>query len=173
MLQAQNPTGEREQMDIKWEEPPQEVILRSRAGSGAKFLDFAMQLRKHESRWAVLPVEQPYATLASAQSAAQNIRRGVTKAFAPKGAYEAVAGPVGEGEEGAKIWVRFVGDPQPDDATPPDSEDEGEARIEVVDFARKVRAWARENGLSVTERGRLPDSVYAAYAEATGETRPV
>lgn len=31
-----------------------------------------------------------------------------------------------------------------------------------------VRAWARDNGLAVAERGRLPAEVHAAYAAANG-----
>jgi hypothetical protein len=32
-----------------------------------------------------------------------------------------------------------------------------------------VRAWARENGLAVSDRGRVPGSVVAAYRSANGE----
>ena len=31
-----------------------------------------------------------------------------------------------------------------------------------------VRAWARENGVDIKERGRVPASVVAKYREATG-----
>jgi hypothetical protein len=32
-----------------------------------------------------------------------------------------------------------------------------------------VRAWARENGYDIKERGRVPASVVAKYREATGQ----
>jgi hypothetical protein len=32
-----------------------------------------------------------------------------------------------------------------------------------------VRAWARENGLDIKERGRVPADVVARYREATGQ----
>lgn len=34
--------------------------------------------------------------------------------------------------------------------------------------ATDVRQWARDNGLAVNERGRIPSSVITAYNEATG-----
>lgn len=33
---------------------------------------------------------------------------------------------------------------------------------------RQVREWARENGFTVSERGRIPAEVLTAYAERTG-----
>lgn len=155
-------------MDIQWEEPPAEVVLRSRA-SGAKYIDFAIELRRHEGKWALLPLEQPYANLASAQSAAQNIRRGVTKAFAPKGSFDAVAG-----EDGAKIWVKFLGEPK---GKEPAGDDDERPELTVEDetgrtFAQTVRAWARENDIPVPERGRLPEAMITRYCHATDTPRP-
>lgn len=156
-------------MDIEWEDPPEEAIIRSR-NSGAKYIDFAIALRSHRDKWAVLPIEQPYASLSSAQSAAQNIRRAVTKAFSPKGAYEAVAS-----SDGAKIWVRYVGAPEQSTTPPSDLEhgsgEEGDAERDA-DFAPRVRAWARENDIPVPARGRLPENVIARYCDVTKTPRP-
>jgi hypothetical protein len=35
----------------------------------------------------------------------------------------------------------------------------------------EVRAWAKEHGLAVSERGRIPASVVAQYQAATGQGR--
>lgn len=138
--------------EIKWEEPPQEAILRSRAGSGAKHLDFAMALRKHPNRWAVLP--QEFEKAQQAQSNAQNIRRGVTKAFAPKGSFESVC-------DGPKIYVRFVGEPQESEPAAPGGDDE-DAKADKG-LAVKIREWAREHDIEVAAHGRLPRSIIDRY----------
>jgi hypothetical protein len=36
------------------------------------------------------------------------------------------------------------------------------------EYVRAVRAWAQENGYSVSDRGRVPLSVYDAYEKANG-----
>jgi hypothetical protein len=33
-----------------------------------------------------------------------------------------------------------------------------------------IRAWAREQGMDVGERGRVPDEIVARYQQATGKT---
>ena len=33
-----------------------------------------------------------------------------------------------------------------------------------------IRAWAREQGMDVGERGRVPDAIVARYQQATGKT---
>lgn len=43
----------------------------------------------------------------------------------------------------------------------------GGRRASAVDTVA-VRAWARENGIDIKERGRVPASVLAQYREATG-----
>ncbi|MFV2176727.1 histone-like nucleoid-structuring protein Lsr2 [Actinomadura sp. LOL_016] len=42
-------------------------------------------------------------------------------------------------------------------------------RIAGFEYSRRLRAWAKEQGLSVNERGRIPSAVMAMYAEATGD----
>lgn len=44
----------------------------------------------------------------------------------------------------------------------------GARRHSGIDTAA-VRAWARENGLDIKERGRVPASVAAKWREATGQ----
>lgn len=135
-------------MELVFEDPPEEALLRSRAGA-VKYIDFAIALREHMGRWVVLPAEPPYANEKSAQSAAQNIRRGVSKAFQPKGAYEAVA-------NGTKIHVRYMGSP---DVVAGDQEEERPAR----DIAPMIRKWASDQGMGVPKAGRLPRQIVDAY----------
>lgn len=33
-----------------------------------------------------------------------------------------------------------------------------------------IRAWAREQGMGIGERGRVPDAIVARYQQATGKT---
>jgi hypothetical protein len=35
-------------------------------------------------------------------------------------------------------------------------------------YLQQVRGWARDNGYTLSEYGRVPDSVLAAYGQATG-----
>ncbi len=46
----------------------------------------------------------------------------------------------------------------------------GKARTTVVGSqdTAKIRAWAKENGYNVNERGRVPADIRAAYEAATG-----
>jgi hypothetical protein len=169
-------------MEIEFEDPPEEALLRQRA-SGAKYLEFAIALREHPEKWAVLPSDPPPASDKAGQNAAQNIRRGVTKAFAPKGAYEAVYAP-----ETGKIHVRYMpngAEAEGDEKDPPkpaaakssraavgDPHAEDEATVARKAFAPRVRAWAKEKGIEVSEHGRLPEDIIQHYLADTGEERP-
>ncbi len=42
-------------------------------------------------------------------------------------------------------------------------------RIAHVEYGKRLHAWAKEKGLSVNERGRIPSAVMAMYTEATGD----
>jgi hypothetical protein len=42
-------------------------------------------------------------------------------------------------------------------------------RIAYAEYARRLRAWAEEQGISVNTRGRIPSAVMAMYTEATGD----
>lgn len=155
-------------MEPEFKDPPEEVLIRSR-NVGARYIDFAIALRDHRERWAVLPVTP--ASDKSAQNLAQNIRRGVTKAFAPSGTYEAVA-------DGTTVYVRFMGEPEdPQDPKSPASstrgDDVGEDEDVVRSFAPKVREWARATGIEVPDKGRLPRLVIDAYLrDNPDEPRP-
>lgn len=39
-------------------------------------------------------------------------------------------------------------------------------------YNKRVREWAQNNGLKVSERGRIADSVYLEYVNATGDRKP-
>lgn len=155
-------------MEIEWEDPPALALARVR--TPGRYVDFAYALRENPERWAKLPDKEGGGerTPKGAAGLAQSIRRGTTAGFKPKGAFEAVA-------DGTTIYVRFAGEPgqaegqeegQGDDST---AEAPGEqAAVEVARRADPavVRAWARTNGLTVTDRGRLSEDVIARYARA-------
>lgn len=165
-------------MDIQWEQPPREVLEQQGRHPG-RYLDFALELRNHPGRWAVLP--GPERTKGSASGAAQNVRRGQTKGFT-RGEYEALA-------HGTKVWVRYVGaigsearritaevdgkpEPEEDSQTEAATEEESPATVSrgvqpvPTTPAAKVRAWAKSQGIEVPERGRLPEGVWEKYAAA-------
>lgn len=169
-------------MEIQWERPPEAVVLRARSGQGAKYVDFAIALREHPGEWAVLPADLPSAK--SAGLLCQNIRRGVQKAFAPKGSFEAVY-------EDTKVWVRCLPEdqrpPAPAPAQPAADVDDGDKSPEPPReeaqqpapaaaagdaIAPKIRAWAREHGYEVPERGRLPRDITDAFFVANPEIKP-
>lgn len=143
-------------MEIEWEEPPEVALARVR--TPGRYVEFAYALREHRDKWARLP-EGPGEEARSekgAQNLAQNIRRGTTAGFKPKGSYEAVA------DEG-KVWVRFVGE---EAAEGNEEAAEGSPGEAAKRDPAAVRAWARTNGFNVTDRGRIPEDVFDAYARA-------
>lgn len=140
-------------MEVQWEEPP-ELALLAAGRKATPYMELAVALRQHPGRWAVVPDNGQPRTLKAAQSLAQNIRRGITKGFT-KGEYETA---VWEG----KVWVRYA---------PPAAAQEGEAAPQddaddAVASAPVVRKWAKEHGLDVPDRGRLPEDVFRRYAQA-------
>lgn len=148
-------------MDIEFEDPPEAALIRRHPG---RYVEFAIALREHQGKWALLPSDEPR-TEKGAQAAAQNLRRGVTKGFR-KGEYDAVA-------DGGKVYVKFLG-AQPE-GEGEESEDSGEEKPDKLDaddrnpeLARQVRAWARHNGFDVPLRGRMPDKVWQAFYDAQG-----
>lgn len=44
----------------------------------------------------------------------------------------------------------------------------GRRNVSVID-THKVREWAREQGIEIKERGRVPASIVEKYREATGQ----
>lgn len=145
-------------MDLIFEEPSQAALLRQRPG---KYVEFAIALRDHQDRWALLPDDGAERGEKAAQSLAQNIRRGVTSGFA-KGEYDCVA-------DGGKVYVKFTGakkdqpqNPGEGESTPP-SDKEGERGRHR---AWLIRQWARDNGYTVPDKGRLSDEVTSAYDAA-------
>lgn len=152
-------------MDIEWEEPPREV-LESQGRHPGRYLEFALALREHPGRWAVLPGGAR--TEKSSKGTAQNIRRGQVKGFT-RGDYEAVA-------QGPKVWVRYQPKDRPAGGEPSTEEDESATSTPVravpTTPAAKVRAWAKDHGIEVPDRGRLPEEVWERYAAAinAGET---
>ncbi len=144
--------------DIQWRTPPEHVLNQQRR---TQYDDFADALKQRPQEWAVLPGEK--GSVDSARSTALNIRNGRMSAFKPKGQWEAVT-------DGTTIYVRFKGEPstEGEDVQQEHVEVEGGRKVE----ASVIRAWARENGFDMPERGRLGANVIAAFEEAQDGEHP-
>lgn len=149
-------------MTIKWEEPPAHATI---VGSGlhrGKYAELATALKENPSRWAKLPdYDGKPRTEKGAAATAQNIRRGKVKGFEVKrgqGKFETAV-------SGVEVWVRFVPASPDDEEEPEDEEDEARVAEAVAKSQRtkKVRAWAKTKGMTVPDRGRLPDGVWEAW----------
>ncbi len=142
--------------EIVWQTPPTHALQQQRR---TKYDEFADALKARPGEWAVLPGTK--ATVDSAKSTAMNIRNGRMSAFKPKGKWDVVV-------DGKTIYVRYMGDDaqattEGEDVQQQDHvEVEGGHKVE----ASVIRAWARENGFDVPERGRLGANVIAAFEEA-------
>jgi hypothetical protein len=152
-------------MEIEWEDPPEIALARQR--SPGRYLEWAFALKENPGRWARLP-DGPNGerTQLSAANAAQNIRRGTTAGFKPKGHFEAVA------DEG-KVWVRYNPPPEADDQEggedAPGEAEQKEKPKRDYDPAT-VRAWALNNGFNVPARGRIPDNILEAWERSQTRT---
>jgi len=146
-------------MDIEWSEPPAAALRRQHATG--KYTDLAAALRAHPDRWAKVPDEDR--TAKGAQGTAQNIRRGKVKGFEnqPGQRFETAV-------DGASIWVRCVPvegvkeDPAPRE--PPQRDGDG--------LARAVRAWAQDQGIPVSVRGRVAQELVDQYLAAQQGQEP-
>lgn len=160
-------------MEIQWEEPPEYANVIGTGGGTGRYLEFALTLRQHPGRWAVLPGDQKR-TEKGAMATAQNIRRGKVKGFKPNQYDTAI--------HGTKIWVRYKTD-QPaasTDPTPGASPSASPRRsgssadADTGPDAKVVRAWAIAQGEDVPERGRLPRRFIDSFEQAVarGEINP-
>lgn len=146
--------------EVIWEEPPEEVIERARLGTKGPYLDWALELKANPGTWARAPRE--YKSESSAKNAAMNMRAGNVKGM-PKGEFEVVS-------DGTKLWARYrekdsKGDADPDRGIPGDD-------TLRRDYARRVRAWAKENDVEIADHGRIPKDVVEHYIAATGDEQP-
>lgn len=150
-------------MDIQWEEPPATASIVGSGKHAGRYLDFALALQQRVGAWAVLPSDNTR-TEKGASATAQNIRRGKVKGFTPAGAYETAV-------QGTKIWVRYKDQPEAPEGALPHQGGQDEAPSDRPDPA-DVRAWAKDQGIKVNDRGALPKHVFDRYAEAiaNGET---
>lgn len=145
-------------MDIQWEDPPQHV-LQGRREIG-KYREFAAALREHKGRWAVLPSPSTR-TEKGAKGTALNIKRGNMTDFRPKGAWDAVA-------DGTKIWVMYKGE-EDAEKQPEQKPRQQKARAPQSDdgpTVGEVRAWAKQQGMDVADRGVLSPEIFDKYREA-------
>lgn len=169
--------------DIIWEDPP--PTARIGAARSGKYAAIARALRDPDnedpdspgkSRWARLPQDAPPRSEKTADNLQSNIRRGINGDFKPKGAFDAAV-------DGNEVWVRYLGEPPPEPPKAPSrsAEDGGDQGAQGGSEPRsdvnpaEVRAWARNNGFSVPDRGRLPQNVIDAYrvAQQRRHIRPV
>jgi hypothetical protein len=141
-------------MRLQFAEPPVEALQGNRGSSF--YREVAEALREAPGKWAILP--RDYSSENSAQSAAQNIRRGKIQAM-PEGQYEAVLD-----KSAKKIYVRYVGNGgEHADPTP------GQP-VDLDSYPVRVRTWAAANGIEVPSRGRISSEVIRQYEEATQDT---
>lgn len=160
-------------MEIIWEDPSATALARNKPG---KYVEFAVALREHPKKWARLPGEPR--TEKGAAGAAQNIKRGQTAGFA-RGEYDAVPDEIEvEGQKEWHVYVQFLGEVRAPAAKPTPSgepggsgEEDGNGGHDMTagEQPRRsatpdvVRAWAREHGYTVPDRGRLPETIWEAY----------
>lgn len=149
---------------LNFEEPPEHILATAGRGMPGRYVEFAVALRDHQDKWAVLPTpDNATRTEKGAKATAQNIRRGKVKGFTA-GEYQAVT-------DGHKVWVRYVGAAEPSSGagdTDDDADDEGARRS----MAPLIRQWAMEQGLNIPERGRLPREIVDAYWDEHGGRPP-
>lgn len=89
---------------VRWEEPP----TRTRASGRVDWSEVAEALKAKPGKWAIL-VEYDGKMEAEdrrVKGLASNIRRGLLRAFAPTGSFEAQARLIGET---TRLYVRYVG----------------------------------------------------------------
>jgi hypothetical protein len=151
-------------MDLVWEMPPQDALTATRRGP---YTDVIRALKENPGQWARIP--RDFKSEDSAKNAATNMRRGIGS-FAPRGSFEAVS-------KGAVVWARIVGGEDGDNPErdgDDDAEDNGSASAKGAgssrtapdtdpELSQRVRAWAKEQGYEVAERGRMSRDVFDAY----------
>lgn len=165
-------------MKIQWEQPPEHLLIQGTGRQPGRYVEFAVAIREHPGRWAVLPdySEATRRTEKGAKATAQNIKRGKVKGFITK-QYETLV-------DGTKVFVRYVGpdgqavagEPAEESeatagvAETPDGEEDEEDSLPPQDsLAPRIRAWARANGIAVPERGRISRDVIDRYMKETRE----
>lgn len=141
-------------MEIEWADPPESAIVGK--GRKGKYEEFALALAARPRAWAKWPNVHREHSIAS--NTATNIRNGKMKGF-PKGAYEAVVDDV-------TIYVRYVGlESSKGKPTPPSYQRRQPTPAQMA-FNKRVREWAREQGIEVAERGRISDEVLEGFRAA-------
>lgn len=108
-------------MSLVWEQPPAAPPSVGRPKS-EKWSNVAEMLKNATGKFArIVPLDdddEPFDSAAKANGLANRIRKGQSKAFEPEGHFDAVARPLGNGENGTKlygVWARHLGeDYEPD-----------------------------------------------------------
>lgn len=148
-------------MKLQFQDPPEHA---KRPGSGAqpgRYMQFAVELKKHPNRWVLLPSDGTRRSEKGAEATAQNIRRGKVKGFAPR-QYETAV-------DGTTIYVRYLGEPEePEEKPEPEEEEEGADAGKAL--AADIRAWALEEGMTVPRVGKLSRDVIDAYMKSHRES---
>lgn len=157
-------------MKIQWEEPPDHAHVLGKNQKVGKYAEFASELRKNPDRWAVLPTNEDR-TLKGAMATAQNIRRGKVRGF-KAGEYEVAV-------DKTRIYVMFKGEVEftgpvdDEDDDEPESEESVAGEMDLAKLAPRVRTWAKQKGIDVPDRGRLPRKLMKQWSEETGVELPV
>lgn len=138
---------EPEEIDT-WEEPP--ASLDSGVDPRQRYAEVVKMLRNNKDYWARL---SPRPDVSAAKSLSANIRKGRLASFAPEGAFESKY-------DGVIVWVRYVG--EPDGQQAPKKYVKTDPTV-----AKAVRTWAKATGRPVADRGALSTDLIAAWREAT------
>jgi hypothetical protein len=89
--------------ELKWEDPPPQA---KEPGRKSRLHVIAAALKDRPGSWAKL--EQSWDSLAAAKVYASGIRFAKSEAWAPKGAFDAIAGEDTDKPEKFAVWVKFV-----------------------------------------------------------------
>lgn len=103
---------------VNWIDPPDTADVQHRTRS--TYQGVVAELVRHPGRWARLADRS---SRSGAYQFAKSVAAGRASAFRPEGAFESAW-------EGTAVWVRYIGDPDDQDAepfTPPDDEEGKEA----------------------------------------------
>jgi hypothetical protein len=96
-----------------WEAPPAVERPNSGAAPSPELMAKAALLRENEGKWAIIGYAEK---LPQSSALAHRINKGISRAFAPAGTFEAVSRPVSgvkdeEGNEyGGAVYARYVGE---------------------------------------------------------------
>lgn len=136
-------------MELEWEEPPTEALERANTTT-TMYGKLAKALRERPGVWAKVP--NTFASEASAKNTAMRLRSG-RMVGVEKGELEVV-------HHETTVWARAI----------EKAEKKAPGSQKIIEpstpEAAKIRAWATSQGITVSERGRLPQDLLDRYEDA-------